>query len=256
MKITLASYELFALAVVAFVIDHVGLYLYPDALWLRVFRLFALVWFVPTGYNAGRKSDFWMWAGVIALTVMSRSLGFEVLPVVAVGTIIATRLFIDRLAEFAVRDWRVFWLVNAALVVLIPATAQVFEYGTVAVIIALGGWLLRHKERVHRKIVDVRLYFAFMTLVYLGYTATVFPFSPAQWTVVIISTALTAMLMYRFKDMLLNSVYRKTEGVIAKTVRWIGHKALYIYVLQIMILQLFVYYTLACTPGMPFCAAP
>lgn len=238
MKYKLTAYELFALAVVAFLIDHVGLYFYSEDLWFRVFRLFALVWFVPTGYNAGRKPDYAMWQSVLGLCFLSYGLGFDVLPVVAVGTILVIRLFIDRLAEFAVQDWRIFWMVNAALLMLIPSTSKYFEYGTVAVIIALGGWLLRHKERVHKKIVDVRLYFAFMTGVYLVFTHSYFPFSAAQWAVVIASTLATAVLMYNFKALLLNSVYRKSQDWVSKACRWVGHKSLYIYVIQIMLMQL------------------
>lgn len=244
MKYKLTSYELFALAVAAFLVDHVGLYFYPDELWLRVFRLFALVWFVPTGYNAGRKPDMLMWQSVVGLTLLSHGLGFEVLPVVAVGTILVVRLFIDRLAEFAVQDWRIFWLVNAALVMLIPFTSTYLEYGTVAVIMALGGWLLRHKERVHKKVVDVRLYFAFMTAIYLLFTYSVFPFSPAQWAVVLASTGATAVLMYHFKELLLNSVYRKNKDTVSEACRWIGHKALYIYVGQLVLMQLMIAWAL------------
>ena len=93
---------------------------------------------------------------------------------------------------------------------------------------------------MHGKLVDVRLYFAFMTAVYMVFTASVFPFSPAQWAVVLASTGGTAVLMYNFKTLLLNTVYRKNADIISRACRWIGHKALYIYVFQLILMQLMI----------------
>lgn len=236
MKYRMASYELYALAVAAFLIDHVGLYLYDDNLWFRVFRMFALVWFIPTGYNAGRKSDVWMYQSVALLAAVAAAIGFDVFPLSAVATIIVIRFIIDPLAEIAVRDKFRFWVINAALVALIPATDKLFEYGSMAAIIALAGWLLKNRDRA-AKVVDVRIYFAFVTVLYLGFVATVFPFNPAQWAVVIVTTVGTGFLMFHFRDLLLESVRRKKPDLIARAARFIGHNTLQIYVLQLLLLQ-------------------
>ena len=236
MKYRIASYELYALAVAAFLIDHVGLYLYDDNLWFRVFRMFALVWFIPTGYNAGRKSDLWMWQAALLLAVVGTITGIGPLPLSAVATIILIRMVIDPLAEIAVRDKFRFWVVNAALVALIPVTDAVTEYGTMAAIIALAGWLLKNRDRA-AAVVDVRFYFAYVTVLYLGFCATIFPFNPAQWAVVIVSTVGTAVLMFRFRDMLLESIRRKNPDIVARACRFIGHNTLQIYTIQLLILQ-------------------
>ncbi len=236
MKYRIASYELYAAAVAAFLIDHVGLYLYDDNLWFRVFRMFALVWFIPTGYNAGRKSDMWMWQAAIGLAVVGAITGIGPLPLSAVATIIFIRMVIDPLAEIAVRDKFRFWVINAALVALIPVTDAVTEYGTMAALIALAGWLLKNRDRA-AAVVDIRFYFAFVTVLYLGLCVTVFPFNPAQWTVVIVTTVATAYMMYHFRDLLLESIRRKNPDPVARACRFIGHNTLQIYVIQLLILQ-------------------
>lgn len=236
MKYRMASYELYALAVAAFLIDHVGLYLYDDNLWFRVFRMFALVWFIPAGYNAGRKPDIWMYQSVALLAAVAAAIGFDIFPLSAVATIIVIRFIIDPLAEIAVRDKFRFWVINAALVALIPATGEVLEYGSMAAIIALAGWLLKNRDRADA-VVDIRFYFGFVTVLYLGFVAMVFPFNPLQWAVVIATTAGTGFLMYHFRELLLESVRRKNPDVVARTARFIGHNTLQIYVLQLLVLQ-------------------
>jgi hypothetical protein len=236
MKYRMASHELYGLAALGFLVDHLGLYLYDDNLWLRVTRMFALVWFVPIGYNAGRKADLWMWQAAIGLAVVSTITGIGPLPLQAISTIVLLRLVIDPLAEVATRDKFRFWVVNAALVALIPVTDAVVEYGTMAGLFALAGWLLKNPDRA-APIVDIRLYFGLVTALYLLFCATIFPFTALQWVFVIVTTCWTSYMMFHFRDMLLESIRRKNPDIVARACRFIGHNTLQIYTLQLLILQ-------------------
>ncbi|MCK5519322.1 MAG: hypothetical protein KAI61_07900, partial [Alphaproteobacteria bacterium] len=75
----LTAYELFAIAIIAMLVDHVGLYFGADNLWLRVFRMFALIWFLPIGYNSGRGVGVWLWTGMLILVAANWQIGMNLL---------------------------------------------------------------------------------------------------------------------------------------------------------------------------------
>ncbi|HYD18504.1 MAG TPA: hypothetical protein VEF76_08505 [Patescibacteria group bacterium] len=236
MKYRMASYELYALAVAAFIVDHVGLYMYDDNLWFRVFRMFALVWFIPAGYNAGRKTDLWMWQCAILLAVAGAITGFGVFPLSAVATIIFTRYVIDPLAEWSLGSRFRFWVLNIGFILVMKQTDEIMEYGTIALMIALAGWLLKNRDRA-AGIVDLRLYFGFVTTIFLLFTAHTFPFNPVQWAIVVSTTAATAVLMYHFRALLLETIRRRKADAVSRACRWIGHNTLQLYTAQLLLLQ-------------------
>lgn len=237
MKYKLASYELFAIAVAGFMVDHVALYFFDDCLWARIFRMFGLVWFIAAGYNTGRKSGRWMWGGTVLMAAVAYVTGFKVLPLCALATVIVIRSLVDYVGEFAIRDRVLFWMVNLLLLVLIPLTNPLFEYGSVAVMLGLGGWLLKNRDRA-KKVVDLRFYFACITTVYIVFTLVIFPFNLPQQVAVVLSTGATGALMYHFRDLLMNTLHRKNPDAVSRLCRFFGHKSLQIYVIQIVIMQL------------------
>lgn len=226
----LTAYELFAIAIIAMLVDHVGLYFGADNLWLRVFRMFALIWFLPIGYNSGRGVGVWLWTGMLILVAANWQIGMNLLPISALGTIIAIKLTINPLMEYALRSKTVFWLVNLGLLALYPVSDMLTEYGTLALLIAMAGWLLRNKGKLPPGIVDVKEYFVLVTVIYIFEMQVGFHFSPPQFIFMAVTTAMTAVVMFNFKQLILNSLSRKKRDPIEAICRFIGHKTLEIYV--------------------------
>lgn len=240
----LAAYELFAIAVIAMLIDHTGLYFDDGNLWLRVFRMFALVWFVPIGYNPGRRAGMGLWAGMLVLTIVDWRVGMTIFPLNALATIIAIKQIINPLMEYALRSKSSFWLINLLLLIIYPLTDKFVEYGTLALLLAMAGWLLRHKQEIPSKIADVNAYFMLVSAVYVIAEQIAFKFSLPQFLFVAVTTLLTTFVMLNLKQLIINSLSRKTKDPIERVCRFIGHKTLEIYVGYYIILKLLLVYAL------------
>jgi hypothetical protein len=244
MKYRMASYELYALAVVAFFIDHGGEYFFGDNLWLRSLRLFALIWFFPLGYNSAWRSRPKVWIGLIALTGLDTLIFVHVLPISALGTLLLMRYLVDPVMAFALRSRAHFWGVQAALALLIWPSSELVEYGTMALLIANAGWLVRHKDRLPKGIVDLPSYFVFMTAVFLAFTQMNFEFSPAQLAFVTASCAATSWLLYNFTDLIREDLRRRKHraDIVERAARFIANNTLEIYVAHLAVFKLMILY--------------
>src|SRR5262249_38967725 len=132
------------------------------------------------------------------------------------------------------------------LFLLVPLTAAGVEYGTLAVMIATGGWLVRHRDRMPNDIVNVPLYFVFMTANYLAYSQYTFGFNAAQLAFVVITTSITAWLLYDFPNMIKEDLARKRrpEDIVRKFTRLVARYTLEIYVLHLAVFDLMMFYAI------------
>jgi hypothetical protein len=240
MTYRMASYELYALAVIAFVIDHAGGIFFPDNLWLRVLRLFALIWFFPIGYNSAWRSKMGVWYGLAIITLLDAVLYNDPFPLSALATLLVARPLVDPLMNFAMKSPRRFWGVQCMLALLALPTAQYVEYGTMSLIIAIAGWLVRHRGRIPGDIVSLPHYFVYMVALYLAFSQHSFHFNPPQLAFVTVSTGLTALLVYHFDGLIREDLRRRRmpAGRVRRAARFIGHKTLEIYVLHLALFKL------------------
>lgn len=242
MKYRLSTSEIYALGVIAFLIDHTGLYFFTGDLWLRVFRLFAIVWFLPCGYNAGWRARWHVWAGLGILMISDVVAGVAVMPLSALATIIATRIFIDPVMDIAMKSRRNFIATMAVLTALIPPTAEAMEYGTLGLLFAAVGWLIRHKGHYDEKIVDLRTFAYYVVICYLIFTQNVFHFTSTQFMVVMFSTVVTMELHFDYRKMILEDLHRRPTDWVSRTCRWIGHNSLGLYVLHLLVFRAMFYF--------------
>jgi hypothetical protein len=242
---SLTSHELFAAAVALFLVDHTGLYFGAQNQWWRIFRACAFIWFFPAGYNSGQKGGINIWMGMLILAVVDKQIGLGLFPLNALATILFIKYTVDAVMHVALRGKTTFWLTNALLLALFPLSDHVTEYGTMALLMGMAGWLLRHQhdDKV-REIVDVRMYLALIATVYVVAEQIAFQFSAPQLAFVIASTAWVTAAMYNFKTLVMNSLARKPHDAISRACRFLGHKTLEIYVTSYLILKSFLLYAL------------
>ncbi len=239
----IASYELCALAVIAFVADHVGFYFYTDNLWFRVFRLFALVWFFPAGYNSAWRSSWRVYAGIAILTIMDAWIFTTWWPISAIATLVIARALVDPVMDFALKSKTRFWGVQALLVLLIMPTSDYLEYGTIALLFAEAGWLVRHRGRMAADIVSLPHFFVFATAIFLAFSQYTFGFSAPQLAFVVASTGGAAWLMYHFDGLVREDLRRRRaekDDLARRVVKFLAHRSLEIYVVHLAIFKLMI----------------
>ncbi len=142
----LTSYDfLKTLAVLLMIVDHIGYYFFPGVTTLRILGRFCVpVWFFLVGYAQSR--DFridWM-IGCVVLVVASLFTQGYVLPLNIIGSMIIVRLVIDKLAFVVFMDMQLVLYTTFLAALLYMPSSNIFEYGTLGLLLSLSGYVARH----------------------------------------------------------------------------------------------------------------
>ena len=239
---TLTAYQLFALTVVAMIIGHIAYYFLPDISWLRVHdRILAPVFLISVGYNSGYKLSKTLIGGALFTTWLYYVI-FGNFYITILGTIVIVRYIIEPLAQKMMANKEIFWITTLLLVLLYPFTNRFLDYGTLALILALAGWLTKNGQAIENKIIKPKYYMILAYLVYVPSIQMAFNFSPLQLIIFALGTSLIFYILYNMKTLLLNSIRNKPTDIISHTCKYVGKKSLEIYLLHIILLQLLYYY--------------
>lgn len=243
-KITLTAYNLFALAVISMIFGHVFYYFMPDINWARVpDRILVPVFLVSIGYNSGHPVSRLL----IFSTLLLCAVDFLILKdyqVNILGTIILLRYTIEPFAQFLLKNKVLFWGTHAVFVALFPITDVFFEYGTLAYIMALAGWINKNGAEVSGKVVKPAEYFIYITVIYIITQQIVFDYSPVQTIIMACGASVTMYLLFNMRTLLANSIKRKPKDFIGRFCKFLGHRSLEIYVVHILLFQAILYYAL------------
>lgn len=196
----ITSYDLVkTFAVVIMVIDHVGAYFFPEQLWWRsIGRIGFPIWFFLVGHANSRDLPNKLLWGIGILTAGNVLAGMSVFPLNALVTIALIRLGIDHVMVFAMRSRMHLWCMSALLFLLALPTGEACEYGTMALITAMFGYFIRHRDTIN----DERLIFQFMMFALFAFVSlqfVLFGFSVAQALFMALGTALVRLSLYYFK---------------------------------------------------------
>lgn len=237
----LNSYDLIKVMAVIFMLaGHVGFYFFPDEAWFRVFgRFCVIIWFFLIGYARSRDLGPRLWGGALFLIALNFACGIGLMPFNVLATIIIIRLSIDSLARyFIVTRPGLFWWGMAGLVAVLLPTLFIFDYGTTALLVALYGWIVRHRQDIPDGRRLAERYFLFVTAVFVATQAVFFAFDTPQ--TIVLGAGVTGLLLAL-------SVFRPVTfpGSLAGGWRWaslplrfIGRRTLEIYVLHVLIFQM------------------
>ncbi len=237
----LTSYDLLkALAVLLMVVDHTGLYLFPDEVWFRVVgRLSMPIWCFLIGYARTREVPHMLWIGAGVLVVSSLVAGEYIFPATILFTLAAARLLIDRVMTQALRNYETLLGMFFLLFFLTIPTWFIIEYGTLGLLFAMFGYMRRNSGELQVKIFTVPTFAVASTLVYAG-VQTIFlpPISQEQLLFLLASLLALCLLLYLFKSC---EYPRLTQavGVFSPVIRLLGRRTLEIYVLHIICFRVF-----------------
>lgn len=140
------SYDLLKTAAfLLMLIDHIGVYFYPDETWLRVIGRFCVpIWCFLIGYAMTRKIGYDLWLGVATLIIANIITGGAVFPITILLTFIIIRLALDPVARLGLASKERFIILISIIFIGLFPSMMLVEYGTAAFALALSGYAVRH----------------------------------------------------------------------------------------------------------------
>ncbi len=246
----ITSYDLLkSFAVIIMVIDHLGYYFFPEELWLRALgRIGFPVWFYLVGHASGRDIPVKLWGGAVILILLDAITGIAILPLNALVTIILIRLLIDPVMTICLKNNAYLWLLSGSLFLLILPTMAITEYGTLGLLTAMFGYMVRHKDEIKKRKGNDNIVFNFMLFAYFSFILMMqltFNFNIYEFAFMAVGTFFVRIYLYAFftKENYPN-LTQKCGSIITGSLQFMGRNTLEIYVAHIIIFQLFALYFL------------
>lgn len=235
----LTSYDLLkALAVLLMLVDHTGHYFFPDDEWWRVWGRFCVpIWFFLIGYARSRDLGPRLWGGALILVIASGASGMGFFPLNILATIIILRLALDPVMIRVMRGPQHLWQISAILLFLVLPSSYLFEYGTLAFVMAMYGWLVRHQMEYEFGSKYKQLFFFLAVGSFVFLQSLFFAFEPQQIMVVSGGTLLVMTALMFFKPLTFVGTGQGVVGVLLAPFRILGRYTLEIYVVHLLLFK-------------------
>lgn len=238
----LTSYDLLkALALILMLCDHVGHHFYPDEMWFRaVGRLCLPIWFFLIGYSKTTEMTRILWGGAVIVFASALISGQLLLPINILFTILIIRYLRDGMGYRTFSSPEALRGMFLILFFMTFPTAIFFEYGTAAFMLALIGYLVRHKVDIKEKIKEKYLVlYTFLTLLsfFLMQGISMPSLSVNQALFMLGGFTVIGLILWRFKPV----VYTDAEKVMSRSFirgfQFMGRRTLEIYVVHLVLLR-------------------
>lgn len=236
----LTTYDLLkSLAVLLMLLDHVGYFFYPENDWFRVAGRGSLpIWAFLIGYASTREIGKRLLAGAAILLVVSLITGGPLMPVNVLITFILIRMMIDRTARFMFAGWEVLIYATVAVCVLFVPSMIVMEYGSGALLLALCGYVVRHRDVLPLSVTAQRGFIIFCALFHALSQIILFDFGPWESKASSFWIGAVMLMLYFFKPMELTKATDKLPRPITGMLQFAGRYTLEIYVIHLVIFKL------------------
>ncbi|CAK6518922.1 TraX family protein [Rickettsia helvetica] len=223
------------LAIIAMIIDHIGLYLYPELTIMRIIGRTAMpVFCFFAGYNFHDKPK----TRIIICGVL-----LQIYTTVLFKQFITTNIIIS----IYLGQWYIYYFRNAAtsffysgychviiMVILWYISWALIDYGTLVIAIMILGFISKHEQANLKLCCFIAIFASFVhsTLFTLAIPFSDFNFSNTELILNVTFLTITYILM----------IISDYSQKIAINLKWISRNVLYIYCIQMMILQfIFIY---------------
>ena len=234
------SYDIWkTLAVILMIVDHVGVYFFPDdPMWRAVGRLCVPIWFFLIGYASSRDMSWRLWLGVLILCLSNVVMGLPMLPLNILATIIFVRWVLNPFMIKASQSMSdAFMACLVILLCFIPASF-VFEYGTVGLALASLGYIARNREVCNLDKEKAFIVFFMALLFYVGTQTIGFDFAFRQTVFAGIgSFVIGAFLFYGFKSATFPKKSVLNYPMIRPFLQFFGRYTLEIYVVHLILFK-------------------
>lgn len=235
----ITSYDLLkAFAVVTMLIDHAGLYFFPDQEWWRVVgRMSFPVWFFLIGFARTREIPVLMMAGAVLITVASFITGTGIFPLNALASIMLIRLILDWCMAPVMEGGRSIWAVALIMLLLVFPSYILTEYGTLGLIMAMFGFLVRWKDMLSEKW-TLPAFALFALTSYCVIQQLTFGMDILQTLAVFGGMAMLTVILCRFRDLEYAGLSARLPRPVTALLRVMGRHTLEIYVFHVILFKL------------------
>lgn len=240
LPVDITSYDLFkTFAVLFMIVDHMGYYFFPDDMWWRaVGRSCVPIWFFLIGYAQSRDIGWKLWIGGAILLLANLPTGLFIFPLNILFTMAFIRLLIDKLMVHGVKGKHEFWALNVMFFFLIIPSNMFTEYGTQGLIMAILGYVMRHRTEFIK--IDPQFigrYFAFCFISFVLVQGFLFSFNQEQS--ILLSAEILAVMgaLYFFEPKCYPRLSKALPNVIVTLLQFCGRRTLEIYVAHLLLFK-------------------
>lgn len=224
---SITSYDIAkTIAVFLMIIDHIGLYFYPDQLWFRVFgRMCIPIWFFLIGYSKSQRFDRELLTVAFLMIIIDQFIYHEMLLSILVSMIVVraiNKLFLYKLVLNSQKG-----MLLALALILFSCNifaSQLIQYGTLGVMLSICGYCIRHDKKSW----DTVLFFMLMIPMFWAFQTP--DYTMVQYVVVSLGLALVLFGLFHFQP---KSFEISKDNALFKVTRWSGRNTLFIYFLHL-----------------------
>ncbi|MEM6811341.1 MAG: TraX family protein [Pseudomonadota bacterium] len=233
----LTSYDfLKTLAVITMIIDHLGYYIFPDQPeWRAIGRMSLPIWMFLVGYANTREIPSIIWIGGFIIVAANFIAGHQLLALNILFTVAIVRYLIDLFMDVSLGNREYFSLTIMTLFLLVFPTIFLFEYGTLAILWAMAGYMLRHQEKIGWKDKYIAAFFILVTIIYVAYQSIFFQFAIENFFIMASCVATSAYFLFNFKRETYDIWTQKLPGFISQIIKFCGRRTLEIYVFHVVL---------------------
>lgn len=246
----ITSYDLLkAFAVVTMIIDHVGMYFFPDQIiWRVIGRASFPIWLFLVGYARTRDISANLVFGASLLVIINMIYGMSIFPLNILFSIILARFVLDRLTWITNKVF--FALVSAIFVFSIWAmtTRPYLEYGTQCFVFALMGYYVRANQCNNQKGMSEAALFTLLMLcasLYIVIQQLTFGFSAYENTILFSFAGLVlgvCLVLLKFEPMVFPKLTRMLPQPFVFIVQLCGRHALSVYIGHLILFKTVVFF--------------
>lgn len=238
----LTSYDLLkTLALILMICDHVGHHFYPDEMWFRILgRLCLPIWFFLIGYANTAQLSKSLWFGGILVALSAVISGQYIFPINILFTMLILRYFRQATVIRAFQSPESLRGIFLIIVFLYFPTQVMFEYGALAMLMVVFGFMVRYKdtleERIEKKYLILYAFSSFL-IFFLTLGVALPSVSESQALFLLIGFAVIAVILWNFKPMEFPKARNFMAGSFISIFQFTGRKTLEIYVVHIILFR-------------------
>ena len=234
----ITSYDLLkTFAVLTMIIDHIGLYFFPDEMWWRTIgRLSFPVWLFLIGYANSREISPFLIGGAAIVFASNILAGMGVFPFSILVSIIVVRLTLDPIMNLLSKSALHLWVGSGVLFIIALPSFILFEFGAQAFIFAIFGYLAR-RQQSEKDRAQVFRYAVFVAMGYIFLQSFGYALFGLKFVVLTAGVAAVTLALYKFAPKTYPELTQKIPPAGKALVQVCGRHTLKIYVVHLLIFK-------------------